>query len=195
MVTKPICISRRLIGISLSALVIACQGSDLTLPADGMPSSLEVVSESGQRGTVGSELPDPLVVRVTDAAARPVSQVSLRFQTQVPGAQIQPSEIATNDTGYAEVQIHLGNTQGTQIFDVQVADALDLRATFAVIAVAAPPPDDGGNGGGDDAGNDDGDHGNGHGDNEDQGHDDDHGDGHGHDNDHGHDHDDDRGED
>lgn len=178
MVPSAISLAARLIGLAVSPAIVACQG-DLTLPADSRPSSLEEVSGSGQQGTVGSQLPKPLVVRVTDGAARPLSLVSVRFETEVPGAEI-PSEVTTNDTGYAEVRVILGDTEGTQRFHAQVADALDLRTTFEVMAVADQPADNGGNGGG---GRDDGgdDRGNGGG----------HGNGNGNGHGHGHDHDDD----
>jgi len=149
-------ITARLISLALSTVLVACQGSDLTLPGDGLPSSpddglpssLEEVSGSGQEGTVGSRLPEPLVVRVTDGAARPLSQVSIRFQTDVPGAEI-PSEATTNDTGYAAVRVSLGELEGPQTFHAQVADASELTTTFEVIAVAKhhdDHDDDDGNG-------------------------------------------------
>jgi hypothetical protein len=75
---------------------------------------------------VGSQLPDPLVVQVLDAAGRPVPQVSLRFETQVPDAQV-PAEAVTNDSGKAEVRVRLGETEGTQRFDALLADLKCLR--------------------------------------------------------------------
>jgi hypothetical protein len=153
----------RLIRLALSTALVACQGSDLTLPADGLPSSLEEVSGSGQEGRIGTVLPKPLIVRVTDGAARPLSQVSVRFETDVPGAEV-PLEVFTNDTGYAIVRVRLGETEGPQTFDALVADASELRTTFAVTAIDPQPHDDG-NGGGGRGGerDDDDDHGNGHG--------------------------------
>lgn len=192
MVPNAISITGRLIGLVLSMVLVACQGSDLTLPADGQPSSLEEVSGSGQQGTVGSELPKPLVVKVTDGAARPLSQVSVRFQTEVPGAEI-PAEVMTNDTGYAEVRVQLGDIEGTQTFDAQVADASELSTTFAVIAVPNQPADNGGNGGGGQGGGEDRDNGGGGGNGNGGGHDDHDDDDHGHG--HGHDHDDDEDDD
>jgi len=135
---------------------MACGGGDLTLPADARPARLTAVSGSGQHGVVGTELSDPLVVRVTDAAGRPVEQASLLFETQVPAAQIlSATEIRTDHSGQAEVRVRLGATEGTQAFDAQMPEASDLRATFTVLAVAAPDEGGGGDqgGGGDDHGN------------------------------------------
>ena len=155
----------RLISIVFSTALVACQSSDLTLPGDGLPSSLEEISGSGQEGRVGSALSKPLVVKVTDGAVRPLSRVSVRFQTNVPGAEVPP-EVFTNDTGYAEAHVVLGETEGAQTFDALVADASELKTTFEVIAIAP---------GNDDRAQDDDE-------------DDDHGRGQGHG---GHDHDDD----
>jgi hypothetical protein len=181
-------LSNRLIGVALGMAALACQASDLTLPSDGRPSNLKAVSGGGQQGTVGTELPKPLVVRVTDAAARPVREASLRFLTDVPAAQVLPAEITTNDSGFAEVRVVLGQTEGTQTFDAQLTNASDLRTTFAVEAVADHAADDGGGGG--DGGGQGGGGGNSGGDG--HGHDG-HGNGHGHG--HGHGHDGDEGDD
>lgn len=205
-----------LLGAAFASLLAGCQGSDLTLPSDGSPSHLKVVSGNGQRGTVGSDLPLPLAVQVTDRAGRKVAGVSLLFETKVPGALVVPAEIATNDTGYAAVQVRLGSIEGTQTVEALVADAAITgpRATFLLIAVATPPGDDdegegdggdqgdNGGGGGDDNGQGGGGkvgkggHGNGGGDDRGRGgrghdnHDNDDDDEHGHGH-HGHEHDDD----
>jgi len=158
--------SNRWLGVVLASSFIACGGADLTLPADALPASLTAVSGSGQQGVVGTELPDPLVVRVTDAAGRPVEKASLLFETRVPAARIlSATEIRTNQSGQAEVRVRLGATEGTQAFDAQMPGVSNLRATFTVVAVAAPDEGGGGNqgDGGDQAGGGGDDHGNGSG--------------------------------
>jgi hypothetical protein len=150
MVTR-IRVFARLLSLGLITSLVSCGGNDLTLPPDGSPSRLAAISGDGQKGTVGSELPNPLVVRVTDGASRPVSQVSLRFQTDVPGAEILPATIATNDTGYAWVRVRLGATEGTQTVEAVIAEpASGLRTSFALTARVDQPPDNGGGGGGGD---------------------------------------------
>jgi hypothetical protein len=170
-------------GAALGLAAIACQGSNLTLPADGFPSELRVVSGDGQQGTVGTQLPKPLVVRVRDAAARPLGKVVLRFETEVPAARIEPPVVETDDSGYAAVRVRLGSTEGTQTVEALLADeaSSDLKTTFALRALAAERPDDDDDGDDDDgddddggnAGNDDRGNGNGHGRGRGHGHDDD----------------------
>src|SRR4051794_26394077 len=190
--------------VTAAVTMLGCQGGDLTLPNDGLPASLREVSGSGQQGTVGSQLPDPLVVQVQDGAGRPVENVSLRFDTQVPAAKILQPEVTTDSIGRAAVLVRLGSIEGTQRFEAQLASGSELRTTFAVIAVADPPAGNGGGSGdgGQAGGGDNGDHGSGNGDGNgqgsggddrgdnggDQGHEGHHGHGgHGHGHDGGHD--------
>jgi hypothetical protein len=132
--------------------VMACGGGDLTLPGDGSPSALRAVSGYDQEGTVGSELPDPLVARLIDGAARPLAGVSIefRFQNDVPAARIEPLEIvATNDSGFASVRVRLGTTVGPQTVEASLADATagELRTTFGLRGLEKKGDDgDGGDG-------------------------------------------------
>jgi hypothetical protein len=137
----------QLLSVVLTTTLAACAGGDLTLPADGSPASLRAMSGSGQQGTVGTQLPDPLVVRLTDGAARPVPGVvvDFRFESDVPGAQFDPATVTTDDTGFASVRVRLGSTAGAQTIEAAVGanPSSDLLATFGVTAVA---PSDGGGG-------------------------------------------------
>lgn len=130
---------------------MGCNGGDLTLPADVSPASLAAISGDGQEGTVGTKLPRPLVVRVTDAANQPVPRVTLRFETQAPEAEIDPAVVPTNDTGVAAVQVRLGTTEGLQTVVASLPEAEALKTTFVLFAVGrdeGDEDDDRGNGGG-----------------------------------------------
>jgi hypothetical protein len=150
----------QLIAVALPAVLVACSGSEVTFPTDRRPAQLRSVSGGGQEGTVGSQVPKPLVVRLTDDAARAVTGIPLRFQTDAPEAQIEPAIIETDDSGFASVQVRLGTTTGTQIFEARLADdgTSDLRTTFDLTAVS-PKKDgkkgDGGRGRGRGRGHDD----------------------------------------
>jgi hypothetical protein len=129
-----------MVWLVLSAGLTACGGADLMLPADDSPSSLEAISGNGQEATVGSELPDPLKVRLTDAVARPLRGISVAFgfQTDVAGGKVTPSVIATDDSGFAEVRVRLGTTSGAQIIQARLAEdqTSNLSASFGVTALA-----------------------------------------------------------
>jgi hypothetical protein len=127
---------------------MACAGSDLTLPGDGSPSALRAISGDGQEGTVGTELPKPLVARLVDGAGHPLPEVSLefRFRDDVPAARIEPSEIvATNDSGFASVRVRLGSRAGSQTVEASLAEATsDLSTSFDLTALEKEPDDEDG---------------------------------------------------
>ena len=130
--------SARLLGPGLGLAVLACAGGNLNLPNDGTPVELTAVSGDGQEAKVGNLLPEPLVVRVRDAAGQPVAEVPLvfRFQDAVPDAEITPASVATDSTGRASVRVRLGTTTGPQTIEATIAQAAsEARATFGVTAL------------------------------------------------------------
>jgi hypothetical protein len=151
------CKPLHLLSVALGTALSACGGGNLTLPVDGSPADLSVISGDGQEAPVGSELPDPLVVRLTDASAHPVSGVSVvfAFQTDVPDAAVDPTTVTTDSTGIASARVRLGSTTGSQTVEARVAE---LSTTFDLTALAQAPPRRGGRGGKGGMGKD-GDHG------------------------------------
>jgi hypothetical protein len=134
--------------IVVAAALTGCSGDSLTLPGeggapapppvdDGAPAALAVHAGNGQEGTVGKRLDDPLVVQLTDAASRPIAGVTIefRFQNDVPGAEVDPSRVETNDDGLASAEVRLGESAGSQPVEAQVVAASSLRATFDLTAV------------------------------------------------------------
>jgi hypothetical protein len=122
------------------ALALAgCGAADLTLPSGGRTVALRAVSGGGQEGTVGTHLPDPLVVEVRDRAGNPVPDVNLvfRFRDEFPDAQIEPAEQKTDPSGVASVRVRLGSTAGSQTVEATVAAdiAPETRAVFGVTAL------------------------------------------------------------
>jgi hypothetical protein len=131
----------RLLSLIFCAVVSACSG-ELTLPENGLPpddrspASLRVVSGNGQEGTVGKRLDNPLVVRVVDASSRPVAGVPVvfQFQSDVPEAEVDPAEAATNGDGLATAEVRLGTETGTQSVEARVGEP-ELSATFDLTAL------------------------------------------------------------
>ena len=150
--------STLLLGCVLAGALIGCTAGELTLPTDGLPHRLDAVEGDGQRGAIGAQLPSPLVVRLVDAAGLPVTQTTVTFHTDVADAELEPATIATNDTGYAWVNVRLGSLEGTQVVEARLAQATaaNLSASFSLIAVASKQRDQGG-GEGRNGGSDDGD--------------------------------------
>jgi len=137
--------SPRPASIALAAVLTACGGESLTLPGDGAPAggapaALTAVSGYDQAGTVGSRLDEPLVVRVTDSGSNPLAGIAIefRFQSEIPGAEVDPTVAATNAHGIASARVRLGEDSGSQPVEAQVAQesASNLRATFDLTALA-----------------------------------------------------------
>ena len=116
----------------------ACSG-DLILPSDDSPAALNRVSGNDQEGTVGSRLPDPLVVRVTDASSQPMEGVAVdfRFDSDAPDAVVTPQAV-TDASGEAAAEVRLGTEVGpiTVLAQVSQASSSDLRAAFGLTALA-----------------------------------------------------------
>jgi hypothetical protein len=134
----------RLIHAVAGAALAAC-GSGLTLPDggspdDGSPAAISAYSGSGQQGTIGSRLDEPLIVRVTDASSQPLAGVAVefRFQSETPKGEVDPTSAVTDSAGRTAAQVRLGTEIGAQIVEARVAQVStsELRATFDLTAVA-----------------------------------------------------------
>lgn len=146
------CTPHRLFSLILATALTGC-GGGLTFPDDGSPAALRAVSGDGQLARVGSRLDNPLVVKLTDASARPIAGATVRFKSDVPDAQVDPAEAATDGDGLASAQVRLGSSTGPQQVEARVASDAQLSATFVVTAVDRKPGKGGkgdGHGDGDD---------------------------------------------
>jgi hypothetical protein len=125
-------------------LATACAAGDLTLPADGAPAALTIVSGDRQLGPAGSPLQQPLRVRVADSRSRPVqgAVIAFAFVGQVPDAAIAPDTAATGGDGVASAAARLGSASGEQLVMAQIAGSRTdaLRAVFRITAMARPEP-------------------------------------------------------
>ena len=106
--------ARRAIPLIVAIAAVACGGDDLVLPEEGVPTSIVAVSGNNQSGTVRSELPDPITVRVLDTQGRPVSGQEVRFTVITGGGTVEPVTVTTNAEGEATIEWTLGGLAGTQ---------------------------------------------------------------------------------
>lgn len=127
--------SQWLFGMVVGAALSGC-GSDLTLPDDTSPARLEAYAGNGQEGTVGSRLSDPLVVRLTDAASRPVSDVAVTFSFEgSTDAEVESASERTDAQGQASAVVRLGTETGPLNVAASVVGAPVLKATFSLTAL------------------------------------------------------------
>ncbi|MDZ7392540.1 MAG: Ig-like domain-containing protein [candidate division KSB1 bacterium] len=107
------------------------QGAHLTgspvvftaISTEGVAHQLAKVSGDGQSGTVGTALPAPFVVRVTDILGNPISNHPVRFAVIAGGGTIDGQsavEVNTNAEGLASATLTLGQVAGREVHVVEV---------------------------------------------------------------------------
>jgi hypothetical protein len=99
----------------------ACENGG-TDPEDRIPARVVVVDGSGQQGTAGQPLANPVRVRVEDERGRPVPGQSVNFVVTGGGGTVSVASVTTNDQGIAAVQWTLGTGAGAaQTLEARVA--------------------------------------------------------------------------
>lgn len=112
---------KRSLGALLAAAVLLLPGcKDSTGPRP--PAALEIFSGNGQPGTAGAALPNPLVVKVTDAGGKAVRNVTVTWAVTSGGGTVTPATSLTDNNGLATTQWTLGTS---------VAAAQTVTATVA----------------------------------------------------------------
>ncbi len=97
------------------------------------------VSGDGQNGTVGQQLPEPLVVRIDDQSGNPMSGVSVSFQVVAGGGTLSSGSATTDASGRANVNWTLGTTAGTQHQARATVPGTNLSRTFGATANPGAP--------------------------------------------------------
>lgn len=98
-----------------------------------------MVSGTPQTGAVGTRLPAPLVVLVTDDQGDPVAGVSVSWAAQ-GGGSVSSATVSTGSNGRASVERTLGPTPGPQATTASVAGLQGSPVTFQATATEGPPP-------------------------------------------------------
>ncbi len=94
-------------------LVFACSDDNLTLPSEGAPARIEIVSGNEQQARVSSPL-DSLIVKVSDSQGRPVAGATVDFVlVEDKGGSLSPASGVTDAGGLAGTRITLGPQVGT----------------------------------------------------------------------------------
>jgi len=124
-------IRQRLLLLTLAA-GYGC-GGDLALPApSGEGVTLSIVDGDNQTGTVGEELPEPLVVSVVESGGSPIPDHVVVFSIVAapPGIRVEPDTVSTGDNGRATTHVVLGPETG----------AYEIEAKLLVAEPQPPPP-------------------------------------------------------
>ena len=100
---------------------------------------MQIVSGDVQAGTVGTELAQPLVVKVLDAAGTPVSGQLVNFRVTAGGGSVFAGAAITSSSGVARERWTLGTVAGAeQTVEVRAVDSESGAAlTFATFHATA----------------------------------------------------------
>ncbi|HEU0016228.1 MAG TPA: Ig-like domain-containing protein [Longimicrobium sp.] len=103
---------RRLLTLTCAlALLGACKDPTGDGKA-GPPATMDAVSGDDQVATVGTELPQALVVRVLDEDGDPVPDQAVNFVVMAGGGSVSAGTVQTDDDGRAEARWTLGTAAG-----------------------------------------------------------------------------------
>lgn len=119
-----------------SALLACSLFAACAAPTDSNvgPLSMSVVSGDGQQGPPGTELPDPLVVRVEDSRGRPVVGQIVNFRVVSGGGSVFAGAAISNRNGLVQERWTLG-FGGLQRVEARAIDpATGAPLTFAVFS-------------------------------------------------------------
>jgi large repetitive protein len=105
----------------------------------GAGSTLALDSGDGQTGSVGSALPESLVVKVTDGFGNPVSGVAVQWSVTSGGGSISPESVTSGDDGRAAAERVLGPGSGTQTAQASASGFGGSPVTFTHTAIPANP--------------------------------------------------------
>jgi hypothetical protein len=126
-------VEARVVGRSLAPAVFAATAKA------GAPARLEKLAGDAQQGAAASQLPLPLVVRVTDANGNPVAGASVAWRCSY-GGSAAPAVSVTDVSGEARATWLLGPGAGAQAVEARVegseAAAVQFSANAGVGAAA-----------------------------------------------------------
>lgn len=131
---------RPLLAAVLAVLLVSCKGDGPTQGGGNKPgpaAQVSVASGSGQTATVGTKLPSPLVVRVTDAGGRAVSGATVAWAVSAGGGSLSAGSATTDAAGEARTEWTLGTAAGDNGATATVAGVAPAAFTATGTAGAA----------------------------------------------------------
>ena len=123
-------------------LLLACGCGSSSDPSSRTPAALTVLSGGAQRGEVGKELPDAVVVRVVDANGAAVPNQIINFVVVSGDGSVFGGTAETNAQGEARERWTLGTVAGEQVLEGRAVDQSTGEALVLgrITAIADPGP-------------------------------------------------------
>jgi adhesin/invasin len=123
---------------------LRCGGPFCVTPGPPEATTLAVDSGAGQTGTPGRQLPQPLVVLVTDDDDRPIADVQVSFSVSQGGGALSDITIQSDIEGRARVSWTLGPDAGTQSVNAAASASSGSPLDGSPLTISAeavrPPP-------------------------------------------------------
>ena len=124
-------------------LFLSCNDSPTESEEPRVPASLDIVAGDQQQGVVGSELPNPLVVRVEDANGLPIIGQLVNFRVTSGGGSVFAGSGLTNALGIVQDRWTLGtSTSENHRVEARAVDpntgAAIVFATFTATPLPGP---------------------------------------------------------
>ncbi len=124
---------------------LGCASGDLMLPDPaGGGDNVELSKYAGdeQEGTVGEQLPAPLVAQVLTARQEPAIGRRVEFVITSPAAAASPDTAITNSEGLATINLTLGTSPGDYVIEARLVAGESGLQTEQFTAAAKPAAPD-----------------------------------------------------
>lgn len=105
-------------------------------PPNTTPTAISIVSGNTQSATVGTALPNPLIVRVTNSDGDALSGVVVAWTVVSGGGTLGSATSTTNAQGQAQTTYTVGSNAGANQVQAAVQSNTSLSTTFSANAVA-----------------------------------------------------------
>jgi adhesin/invasin len=120
---------------SVTATAPGYVGGNTVVTVNGLPTTLILVSGGNQNASPSTQLPQPVVVKVTDALGNPVGGFTVSFAVATGGGSVGTPSTTTLASGLASTTWTLGALTGTQ---TMTATASGLTGSPLTISANAP---------------------------------------------------------
>jgi hypothetical protein len=120
--------------LAAAVLAAACGDGGGPTGNDNVPAQIAAVSGGGQEATVGTKLPAPLVVKVTNSRGAPVAGAAVSWAVTAGGGTLSAAATTTDASGQTQVEW----TAGTRA-DLNTAQASVVGAGGATFSMTPRP--------------------------------------------------------
>lgn len=107
-------------------------------PALSTSVNLTIIDGDNQNGTLGMNLPKPLIVKVTNANGNPIKNVPVTFKTTIISDKLSESTTLTNNAGIATVQWTLMDVPDRHSLTINIKDENNKDITKTATASTNP---------------------------------------------------------